>query len=163
MPWRSRTRSLTSRAWDWVPVSGNWSADDAVSATIALVLFIVMLPLYLPAAVMTVVNLIESIAQLIVMPFAILLRLMGVLHVEVVARDSDGRVHREDVKGWARAKQRQAALRQHVHNGGSLMAAPLPPGFTPARPTGQPAPPSGFNPHGAPIGQPHGDPRNLRR
>ncbi|WP_134324198.1 hypothetical protein [Cumulibacter soli] len=139
LPWRSRTRGWLAETWDWIPSWGKSGGDDELSSILAMIRFILCLPLMIPAAVMTVLFLIESLAQWIVMPFAVLLRLCGVIPVGVDARDNAGRVHRERVHGWGRAKQRKRELTQ-VASFGPVLDGPLPPGFTP------PAPPTGFQP-----------------
>ncbi|MFV0532101.1 MAG: hypothetical protein ACK5MR_00425 [Cumulibacter sp.] len=91
MPWRSRTRGWVAETWDWVLSWGKRGGDDELSSILAMIRFILCLPLMIPAAVMTVLFLIESLAQWIVMPFAVLLRLCGLIPVVVDARDSAGR------------------------------------------------------------------------
>lgn len=44
------------------------------------------------------------------MPFAILLRMMGVLDVEVDARQAGGFKHVERVSGWGAAKERMREI-----------------------------------------------------
>lgn len=111
MPWRSRTREWTSSAWDLVPTGpANSVGDDPVSAVLGLIWFVLVLPFMIPALLMTPLFLIESLLQWIVMPFAILLRMMGVLDVEVDARQAGGFKHVERVSGWGAAKERMREI-----------------------------------------------------
>lgn len=114
LPWRSRTRSATAEAYDWLPLWGKPTGDDPISVTLGLIGFIICLPLLIPAFLMTPIFLAESLLQWLVLPFAVLLRMLGVLPVEVDARRGDGAVYRERVNGWARAKERKRQLKHGV-------------------------------------------------
>lgn len=110
LPWKSRTRSLTSRAWDWVPDWGTTVGDGPISSVISAVLFIVTFPFMIPALLVTPLFLLDSLLQWIVFPFAVAFRLIGALPVVVWVKVGDQTPYEERVQGWRRAKARSAEL-----------------------------------------------------
>lgn len=111
LPWKSRTRSLTSRLWDWVPISsGSSSGDDPISAVLTVLWFILVFPFIIPALLVTPFFLLESLLQWIVFPFAVLLRMIGALPVVAWVKVGDQTPYEETVRGWRRAKARSAEL-----------------------------------------------------
>ena len=111
LPWKIRTRSLTSRLWDWVPVSsGSSSGDDPISAVLTVLWFILVFPFMIPALLVTPFFLLESLLQWIVFPFAVFFRLVGALPVVAWVKVGDQIPYEETVRGWRRAKARSAEL-----------------------------------------------------
>ncbi|WP_156515360.1 hypothetical protein [Dietzia timorensis] len=110
LPWKSRTRSLTSRAWDWAPDWGTTVGDGPISSIISAVLFIVTFPFMIPALLITPFFLLESLLQWIVFPFAVALRLIGAIPVVAWVKVGDQAPYEERVHGWRRAKARSAEL-----------------------------------------------------
>lgn len=109
MPWPSLTGSWCAKAWDLVPTTGP-SSDDPLSSILGAVLFVLYLPLMIPALLITPFYLLELLAQLLCLPLAMLLRAVGALDTEVRIRRGDMLVHRERVSGWSAARRRGGAL-----------------------------------------------------
>lgn len=110
LPWKSRTRSLSSRAWDWVPDWGTTVGDGPISSIISAALFIVTFPFMIPALLITPFFLLESLLQWIVFPFAVALRLIGAIPVVAWVQVGNQTPYEERVRGWRRAKARSAEL-----------------------------------------------------
>lgn len=110
LPWKSRTRSLTSRAWDWVPDWGRTVGDGPISSIISAALFIVTFPFMIPALLVTPFFLLESLLQWLVFPFVAVLRMVGLLPVVVWVKVGSQTPYEERVRGWRRAKARSAEL-----------------------------------------------------
>lgn len=111
LPWKSRTRSIAARAWDWVPNWGTSLGDDPISAVLGALLFIVVLPFMIPALLVSPFFLLESLLQWLVSPFVLVLRLTAVMSVPVWVKVGDQTPHEERVRGWRRAKARTVELR----------------------------------------------------
>lgn len=106
MPWRRRSRvgDVTSR----LPNLG----DDPVSAVLGLVL----LPLYLLALLMMLVVLLEKLAQLLVLPFALVARLLGTpWHVQ--AREGWAHAFETPAGDWERSGRAVAQIAEGLRRG----------------------------------------------
>ena len=110
LPWKSRTRSLTSRLWEWVPSWGFSSNDDPISTVVAVLWSILVLPFMIPALLISPFFLIESLLQWMVFPFVLLFRMTGVLPVVVWVAVGHQAPYEERVRGWQRARARTAEL-----------------------------------------------------
>lgn len=97
LPWHNRSRRWVSRAWDLVPDVA--SGDDPIS----MVLFVLCLPLMIPALLLTPIYLLECALQWVLTPFAALLRLVGAMDVEIVARSWWLTKDARRVRGWTAA------------------------------------------------------------
>lgn len=111
LPWKSRTRSITSRAWDWVPDWGTNLGDGPISSVLGALLFIFTFPFMVPALLVTPFFVLESLLQWVVFPFVLLLRVMGVLPVVAWVQVGQYAPYEEQVRGWRRAKIRTAELK----------------------------------------------------
>ncbi|WP_144790368.1 hypothetical protein [Kocuria palustris] len=111
LPWRSRTRRWIAWLMDELPASpASSTADDPISAFLGLLLLIVILPL-LP------LFLLESLAQWLALPFALIARRAGLAAVPLVVTEGRHAVHRESVLGWTEADERLTAIRREISHG----------------------------------------------
>lgn len=123
MPWRNQTRRLTSAAWDLVPTGPVGSlGDDPISGILGLLWFVLVFPFMIPALLVTPFFLLEALLQWIAMPFAVLLRMMGMTDVEIDVKQPGGVRHVERVRGWGAAKERMRMI-------GHLAAQGAPPPY----------------------------------
>lgn len=106
LPWRSKTRELAGNAWDLVPESATSFGDDPISAFIAMVWFLLCLPMMIPALLVTPFFLIESLLQWLAAPFALLFQAFGWLSIPIEVSESGKRVHCERVRGSDAATRR---------------------------------------------------------
>lgn len=139
MPWRRRTRF---GSWGDGPVSSGSLGDDPISAIIGIVLLI----LFIPVLVLGIVVALEMLLLLLVLPFAIVGRMLLGRHWRVEVREDWDFAWEAEVGGWSDSGRAIDQIAQGLRQGmppwqaaGPVVAHGLPRHGLP--PESQPPPP----------------------
>lgn len=109
LPWHSRTREMTRKAWGLVPTD---SVDS--DGIIGIVFAIILIPFLIPALLVTPFFLVETLLQLLAAPFALILRACGAMDTELVKRSRLTTYETRRIHGWSAASVERGRWQDEV-------------------------------------------------